>query len=283
MMEHKKHATTQADGERAIRIEREPELGLAWLYMNATPRPCFTLELTHEIQHWYRQLQQEGSTEGHGLRYIVSTSEHAGVYNLGGDLRLFCELIRSRDRKGLLEYAIACNDILYSNHIGINGDITTIALVQGDALGGGMEAAVSSELLIAEKSAKMGLPDILFNLFPGAGAYALLSRKIGMVEAERMVLSGRLYSAKEMYELGVVDILAEDGQGRQAAYDYIKKESRLRNGYRAFRKAKRCSNPLTYKELLDAAAIWVDTAFRLGSKDLRMMDRLVKRQTARSA
>jgi len=80
-----------------------------------------------------------------------------------------------------------------------------------------------------------------------------------------------------------VDILAEDGQGKQAAYDYIKRERRLRNGYRSFRKAKRCSNPLTFDELLAAATIWVDAAFRLEPKDLRMMQRLVKRQMARSA
>jgi len=266
-----------------MEINYEDNLGLAWLSMNAKPIPCFTPELSHEIQHWYGLLKEGKAPESPWLQYIVSASGAPGVYNLGGDLNLFCELIQKKDRQGLLEYAVACNDILFSNHTGINGDITTIALVQGDALGGGFEAAVSSEVLIAERSAKMGLPDILFNLFPGAGAYSLLSRKIGMVEAERLILSGKLYTGEQMYALGVVDILAEDGQGKQAAYNYVKKERRLRNGYRAFRKAKRCSNPVTYEELLNAAEIWVDAAFRLESKDLRMMQRLVKRQSARSA
>jgi DSF synthase len=288
MMEHSKSSNLQMrPGESgheysSLDICYEDHRRLAWLSMHATPRPCFTLELAHEIQHWYERLKNQKAAENQGLEYIVSTSDVAGAYNLGGDLALFCQLIRNGDRQGLLEYAIACNDILYSNHTGINGEITTIALVQGDALGGGFEAAVSSEVLIAERGAKMGLPDILFNLFPGAGAYSLLSRKIGMVEAERLILGGKLHTAEQMHALGVVDILAEDGQGRQAAYDYIKKESRLRNGYRAFRKAKRCTNPVTYEELLSAASIWVDTAFRLEARDLRMMERLVKRQSARS-
>jgi len=288
MMEHKKRAITRPQQNHSIRryacmdIHYEEPLALAWLCMHAKPVPCFTPELSREIQHWYSLLREQKAPEFQDIRYIVSTGAE-GVYNLGGDLSLFCTLIEKQDRQGLLDYAIACNDILFSNHTGINGDITTIALVQGDALGGGFEAAVSSEVLIAERSAKMGLPDILFNLFPGAGAYSLLSRKIGMVEAERLILSGRLYTAEQMHALGVVDILAEDGQGRQAAYDYIKRERRLRNGYRAFRKAKRCTNPLTFEELLRAATIWVDAAFRLESKDLRMMQRLVKRQTARSA
>jgi len=288
-MEHTKHSNLKiqqleiiSEQYECMDIRFEDHLDLAWLSMHAKPIPCFTPKLSHEIQHWYGRLKENQVPQYHNIRYIVSTSGAGGVYNLGGDLKLFCELIQQQDRQALLDYAMACNDILFSNHIGINGDITTIALVQGDALGGGFEAAVSSEVLIAERSTKMGLPDILFNLFPGAGAYSLLSRKIGMVEAERLILSGRLYTGEQMYALGVVDILAEDGQGKQAVYDYIKRESRLRNGYRAFRRAKRCTNPLTFEELINAASIWVDAAFRLESKDLRMMQRLVKRQMARS-
>ena len=82
--------------------------------------------------------------------------------------------------------------------------------------------------------------------------------------------------------MGVVDILAEDGHGEMALYDYIKKEQRVRNGYRAFRQAKQLYNPLTKKELIDAAAIWVETAFKLEAKDLRMMERLVARQSAKA-
>lgn len=286
-MEHSNPATLQSQNHNrqaynSMTIRHEPEHALAWLCMHASPIPCFTPELTREIQQWYGQLHTQQSATNQEVRFIVSHSDIDGVYNLGGDLSLFCRLIERGDRQALLDYAIACNDILFSNHIGINGEITTIALVQGDALGGGFEAAISSEVVIAERSAKMGLPDILFNLFPGAGAYSLLSRKIGMVEAERLILSGRLYTAEQMHALGVVDILAEDGEGKQAAYAYINRERRQRNGYRAFRRAKRCTNPLNFDELMAAAEIWVDAAFRLQDKDLRMMQRLVKRQLARS-
>ncbi|OIQ01185.1 MAG: enoyl-CoA hydratase [Zetaproteobacteria bacterium CG06_land_8_20_14_3_00_59_53] len=266
-----------------IKIEHDTGHAMAWLYMNARPRPCFSSELTHEIQDWYAKVCNGTAEHAGDIRYVASTSNLPQVYNLGGDMELFCDMIERQDREGLLEYATACNDILYSNHIGINGNITTIAVVQGDALGGGFEGAVSSEVVIAERSAKMGLPDILFNLFPGAGAYSVLSRKIGAVQAERIILSGRLYSGEEMHALGVVDILAEDGCGREAAYEYIAKEEKMRNGVRAFRAAKRCTNPLTFDELLAAANIWVDAAMRLGGRDIRMMQRLVKRQLSRSA
>jgi len=273
--------TGQENPYAQIDVDYEEDTGLAWLNMHAKPRPCFSPELTGEIQSFYDDIKSGNAQPG--LQYIVSGSNIPGIYNLGGDLGLFCELIKRGDKQALMAYAVACNDILFHNHTGINGHITTIALVQGDALGGGFEGAISSEVLIAERSAKMGLPDILFNLFPGAGGYSLLSRKIGMVEAERIILSGRLYTAEEMHALGVVDILADDGCGKEAVYDYINKEKRHRNGYRSFRRAKRCCNPLQREELLNAAAIWVEAAFQLEAKDLRMMERLVRRQTSKAS
>lgn len=263
-------------------IEYDRERQLAWYFMHGNPRPCFTSVLAHEIQDWFVALAGQRA-ETDLPRYTVMASRIPGIYNLGGDLNLFCELIQRQDRDGLLRYAAVCNDILYRNHTGHGRGITTISLVQGDALGGGFEAALSSDVLIAEKSAKMGLPDILFNLFPGAGAYSLLARKVGTVQAERMVLSGRLYSGEEMHELGVVDVLAEDGQGEAALYEHIAKEEKMGNGIRGFRAAKRCTNPVTRDELMAAAGIWVETAMQLRDRDLRMMQRLVNRQTAKGA
>ena len=52
-----------------------------------------------------------------------------------------------------------------------NLPFTTISLVQGDALGGGFEAALCGDIIIAEKQARFGFPEVLFNLFPGMGAY----------------------------------------------------------------------------------------------------------------
>jgi DSF synthase len=84
-----------------------------------------------------------------------------------------------------------------------------------------------------------------------------------------------------MFDFGVIDILVDDGQGEEAVYQYIKRENRARNGFQAFRKAKRCCDPVTYDELEKITNIWVDAALKLGEKDLRMMERLVKRQSAK--
>ena len=124
----------------------------------------------------------------------------------------------------------------------------------------------------------MGFPEVLFNLFPGMGAYSLLSRKIGPAKAEQLISNGRLYSAEEMLKLGVIDILVEDGLGESAVYGYINKENRSSNAFQAIRKVKDYVNPITWEELKSIVDIWVDAALKLSNRDLRMMERLVSRQ-----
>ncbi len=254
-----------------------------WYYMHAQPRPCFSPDLLSELSSFRDDMAHRlDAPEDAGIDYMVLASKAPGIFNLGGDLALFRSLVEAGDRQSLQRYAHACIDMLWTNISGIDGrDITTIALVQGEALGGGFEGAMSAHVLIAERSARMGLPEILFNLFPGMGAYSLLSRKLDPVRAERLILSGRIHTAEELHAMGVVDVLAEDGQGEQAVYDYIARENRARNGFRALRAAKRLSNPVTREELIGITEIWVDAALRLTPRDLRMMERLVARQSAR--
>jgi DSF synthase len=153
--------------------------------------------------------------------------------------------------------------------------------VQGDALGGGFECALSFDVLVAEKSAKMGLPEVLFNLFPGMGAYSFLSRKIGMAAAEKLIMSGTVYTAEELHSLGVVDVLAEDGQGENAVRDYIARNRRKHNAHRAIYRSKRRIDPVKHEELRDIVEIWLDAAMNLGEQDLRKMMRLVAAQERR--
>ena len=254
-----------------------------WCYMRPTPRPCFTPRLLQEISSFQEQVARwDDQSNDSSARFIVLASDVPGTFNLGGDLDLFRHLIKSRDREGLFRYAKSCIDVLYANLVSLERGLTTISLVQGDALGGGFEAAMSSNVLIAEQSAKFGLPEVLFNLFPGMGAYSILSRKIGGAQAERMILSGKIYSAGELHEMGIVDMVVEDGQGEMGVYRYIQKEQKSRNGFRALREAKRYSNPITYEELIKITEVWVDAALRITDRDLRMMERLVARQLAKS-
>ena len=204
------------------------------------------------------------------------------VFNLGGDLALFVLLIKARDRDALAHYARLCIDNLYpriKNYY--SPTLTTISLVQGDALGGGFECALSSDVLVAEESAQLGLPEILFNLFPGMGALSLLTRRIGPRAAEELILSGRVLPAAKLHEMGVVDVLAKDGQGEAAVQEWIAKNDRRRNGLQAVYRARQYVSPITREELDGITDTWVDAALRLEDRDLKMMGRIVRSQMRR--
>lgn len=265
------------DAYRELITRYDPEQRAMWCYMLPQSRPCYTPALIAELERFHHAIKQRTTPErgeNDQLRFLVLGSRVPGIFNLGGDLTLFLKSIRAGDRKGLFYYAKSCIDLLYA---GYHMPITTISLIQGDALGGGFEVALSTHVLIAERRAQMGLPDVLFNLFPMA-AYSLLTRRIGPARAERLILSGRVHSAEELYDMGIVDVLAENGKGEEAVNDYIKKQNRANNTYEAIYKIRDIYQPLNYDELMQITKIWLDTAMRLTERDLRIMERFAQSQ-----
>src|SRR5688500_10214927 len=209
-----------------------------WSRWTADPRPCFNASLLADIRSYYEFITQSGGVvhcngEEHAIDYVVLASGMPGVFNLGGDLDLFKQLIGSHDRAGLVRYGRACIDVLYRNYIAHELPVTTISLVQGERLGGGFEAALASDAIVAARSARFGFPEILFNLFPGMGAYSFLDRKIGQKATEQVISSGKIFSSEEMLAMGVVDAIAEDGEGEAEVAALIKRRARMRNGMAA--------------------------------------------------
>lgn len=270
-----------------LEYEFEPLSGTLWGFMKQRGNACFNLGILKDIRDHDEALSANGGCvdfEGslQSVNWYVAASRVPKVFNLGGDLALFLLLIKARDRDALAHYARLCIDNVYAriNNYGCSS-VTTISLVQGDALGGGFETALSSDVLIAEESAQMGLPEILFNLFPGMGAYSLLARRIGMREAEKLILSGRVLTAARLHDMGIVDVLAKDGEGETAVRDWIAANAKRRNGLQGVLRAREQVFPVKREELDAVADTWVDCALRLEDRDLRMMGRVVRAQMRR--
>jgi DSF synthase len=269
---------------RTLALRFEPEEGVLWCRFRHADRPCYTAELLTEMRHLQRRLQRglADAQEAMPLRYLVWASLAPGVWNLGGDLLLFTRLIRAGDREGLRRYAHLCIDTLHANLTGLDLPIVTVALIQGDALGGGFEASLSDDLRVAERGCQFGLPEVLFNLFPGMGGFTFLSRKLGAAAAERMILSGRIYQAEELHEMGLVDILADPGEGEAALRAHIARHRRRHPVQTALAKVRQRCQPITHAELIEVTDLWVETAMRLDELDLRKMDRLAAAQRRRN-
>jgi len=259
---------------------------ILWCYFDFSGRPCFTPQVLEEAQHIQGLLKalsdEQVAAAEPPVRYLVLGSRVRGLWNTGGDLALFAELIRRGDQDALRRYAHACCEVGFTNATLYDLPIVSIALVQGEALGGGFEAVLSSNVIVAERRARFGLPEILFNLFPGMGALSFLSRRIAPGLAERMILSGAIYTAEQLYEQGVIDVLAADGEGVDAVYAYIGRGSKRHGAHVAVRRAQRIVNPVSLDELIGIADLWVDAAMRLGDADLRKMLRLAAAQDRRT-
>lgn len=266
-------------------VSYDPKTEALWTYFNPLGRDCFNLKLLKELHclqiDLYQYFQDSDMNPETSVKYWVSASKSDGVYSYGGDLNLFAKLIKSKNKEYLYKYAEACIKCVYYHAINLNLPLTTISLVQGTALGGGFEAAIAGNVLIAEKETKMGFPEIRFNLFPGMGAYSLIARKTNIKTAEELISSGEITKSEYLHELNVVDILAEKGQGIEATNKYMKKKLKLHNGNLAIRDARHRFQPIDYNELIDITKIWVESALRLTQKDLRMMKKLVSIQTSR--
>jgi enoyl-CoA hydratase/carnithine racemase len=98
-----------------------------------------------------------------------------------------------------------------------------VAAITGYALGGGLEVALAADFRVAGESARLGQPEILLGVIPGAGGTQRLPRLIGPARAKDLVFSGRMVGAAEALEIGLVDQVVPDSDVYQAAVDMVKR------------------------------------------------------------
>lgn len=258
----------------------EADSGILWARMKHPERACCTRELVAETRSYQLYLNEQCghlSPAEMPFKYLVWTSAAKGAFSLGGDLGFFTHCVREGNEKALTEYAHRCIDVLHDNYNAMELPILTAALVTGDAIGGGLESMITNDIVVAEKGTKFGLPEVLFNMFPGMGAYSYLVRKIGERQARAFIEDGRSRSAEEMVELGLVDVLAEPGAGEAALRDYLGQGKRF-STLRTMRRACKRVDPIAKQELIDIVDSWVDLAMLLSDDDLRRMDCLARVQ-----
>jgi len=211
---------------------------------------------------------------GRTVKNRVLLSNRPGVFSLGGDLAFFKECITRRDGASLTRYALTAVEAIWESITGSGlDDMVSIALVQGEAQGGGFEAALASHVLIAERGTWFGFPEGLFGLFPGMGAKSLLTARGSAEKASRIIGSARRYSAEELHAEGVVDFLAETGCGMQMLNHVCGEIQRER-----LISLRRRFESIEKDELITTVNEWADLAMSLSEKHLRTIDYLIQAQ-----
>jgi DSF synthase len=263
---------------KTIRLEWSSDLRLLRVRTCVRPIQCYSLAAMAEL----RQMLDDISANPGLVRHFVMTSDVPNVFNFGGDLALFVLLVRAGDLESLKLYARRCVDLVWWMENAANLGIHTTVLAQGDTLGGGLESVLPFHKVIFERGAQAGFPEVLFNLFPGMGAWDFTIRKAGFAVANEMILSGRLYSAEELHYRRLVDVVVEDGLGEQAIEKVVLDvDPRLRGTLTALR-AQRIAAPIHYERLIAIAELWAESALGLTDRDLRLMERLARAQARKA-
>jgi DSF synthase len=257
-----------------LNLEWNSELAMLRVRTCVKPIQCYSLAGLSEMQHVLDDIADNPRL----VRHLVLSSDVTGVFNFGGDLSLFVLLARARDIDSLKMYGRRCIDMVWWLEHAAERGVHTVVLVQGDTLGGGLESVLPFHKVIFERSAQAGFPEVLFNLFPGMGAWPLTIRKAGFAVANEMILSGRLFTAEQLMRRSLVDAVVEDGEGEQAIDAVVRMvEPRLR-GTMAALHARRMAAPITYESLLEVVEMWAEAALTLTTRDLRLMERLARAQ-----
>ncbi|HEX2528542.1 MAG TPA: crotonase/enoyl-CoA hydratase family protein, partial [Geminicoccus sp.] len=269
-----------------LRVELDAEAGLLFARMKHPERACYTLGLMRDMRTLQRHLVElyAGLPAAEiPFRYLVWASEAPKAWSLGGDLATFTAMIRSRDETALRAYAHLAIDILHDNLVSLGLPVLTVALITGDAIGGGFEAMLTDDLVIAEAGTKFGLPEILFNLFPGMGGYSFLKRKLGASMARQILEDGISRSADEVKALGLVDHVCPAGEGEATLRRLVAEQAPRFATLLTLKRVRERADPPAKDELVDIVDLWVDLAMQLGEDELRRMDCLARVQEKKRA
>ncbi len=258
-----------------------------WVRFAYADIPCFSQAVLKDVSQAQRYISQLVRSryrldDPDRPLFQVIASDTPGTFSLGGDLNFFLQCIDDNNRTALLDYARTCIEIQLNTARHYDIPVSTVAVVEGECLGGGFECALASEYLIADSDATFGFPELSFGMFPGMGALPLLLRKIAPHQARRMLIEQKIYSAAELYELGVVDQVAAAGKARQAAEKYMAEQIPRHGGLSGIQKAMDLARPVDRAEYETVVEEWVDAAFRLQLMNRRLMQYLARAQVQRA-
>ncbi|MFJ9158527.1 enoyl-CoA hydratase/isomerase family protein [Streptomyces griseoviridis] len=191
-----------------------------------------------------------------GVRVTVLTSTHERAFCVGADLK---ERNALSDADLLKQRPVA--RAAYGGVLDL--PMPTIAAVHGFALGGGFELALSCDVIVADRSAVVGLPEVSVGVIPGGGGTQLLPRRVGTARAAELIFTARRLDAAEAADLGLVDQLVDVGRDRDEALALAARmAANSPVGLRAAKRALRLGHGLDLPsglEIEDAA--WRTVAF----------------------
>lgn len=217
------------------------------------PLNLVTLDLTRQLDAALADLEADLQ-----LRCVILTGTGERAFCAGSDVKEFEDLKgRVGEGKLLLEKAV------YRRLARL--PVPTVAAIQADALGGGLELALCCDLRVADEKANLGLPEVRLGVMPGSGGTQRLPRIVGPAKAKELILLGEIITAAEAAEIGLVNRVAPPGETLAVATSMA--EAIASRGPLAVREAKRAIDLAGESSLDEGLALELDASERIFSSD----------------
>ena len=261
-------------------VEFDEALGILWSVWQTECPPYFSPSLLRDMEYGISTISNGTFVAADLFRYFVLRSRRNNIFNLGGDLEFFRLMVVSGDRDGLLTYAKQSADMMYTLYSGFDKGAITVALVQGKCVGGGFEAAVACDYIVAERHSEFCFPEIQLGIFPGMGALPVLSRRLGKRDYEEVCHSGRSFATEELANMGLIDVVADTGRGEQATLEWIKKRHGALRSHQAMSSIRKSATQLSREDFYSGLESWVDIVMSLDKRRLALLSLAIDKQHA---
>jgi len=166
-------------------------------------------QLFVELDHLLHQIELDET-----IKALILTGSGEKAFAAGADIK---ELHQSDNRSGKQFSEFGSNVMLRLEML----NIPVIAAVNGFALGGGCELALSCHIRFASENAKFGQPEVNLGIIPGYGGTQRLAKLIGKAKAMELILTGNIINAEEAYRTGLVNAIYPLNELMQKTMDFV--------------------------------------------------------------
>ena len=237
---------------------------------------CFSLDILREMNIFLDYLKEVSKRENKTIYYLTQGKLDTGIFNLGGDLALFKKLAEDKNLQKIQEYGYQCVKLIHRNLHMYQHNVIGIAIINGEARGGGFEAALSFERTVGVKNIKVSLPEYMMGFFPGMGAFEMLSRKVGYAKTKNIIMENINFTTDKLYEDGVIDALYDSyDDALRGVLKYIHLIKRNPNVFFALKKMEERENDIGYEALKNSVELWAEVVYNLKPIHLRKIEKIL--------
>jgi DSF synthase len=259
-----------------LKLEYEEAIKTLWVTVAPEPKPVFTFDLLNSVYRLQKAIVSLWGPDRYAHSPIRFFAYRASgpIFTMGGDLDFYLECIAKGDQSALQEYARLSIEGVLGNASSLSGSAITMATIEGKAIGGGIDAPLSCNVVIAEEQTSFCYPEVKFNHFPIA-AVSVLSRRVGTRTAHKLLATAAEFSASQFEAVGALDAVVPTGNGeawlRKYAAETLPMHGARLNLFQAFHRRR----AEEFKaELNSLARTWSNYMVRLTPMEISRLQRV---------